>query len=339
MKKIYTLLCIALTASGFAQTSESFNFSGALNANGWTNFTSGGGTAGQLVTLTTASDSGNSLSYTGLAASTGNRTAVVAGNSEDAAKNLAAPLTGVIYYSILVKAQNTTGLEANTNTSGDYIFGLSSTAAPTSPNYYSRLYVREGSVAGSTINIGVLNSSGGTAAPAFSGNLPINTTILVVQKYDLATNIATLYINPVPGAAEPTVATGTNTTGTGAAPASILSVAIRQGSATTPKTGNFEIDEIRVGNTFASVTPSNLSVAQNQIDGLKIYPNPVTNGTFYINTTADSTKEVIVYDVLGKQVIKTSTANAVNVSNLKGGVYIVKITEDGNTATRKLVIK
>lgn len=84
---------------------------------------------------------------------------------------------------------------------------------------------------------------------------------------------------------------------------------------------------------------TNLSVNQNQIESLKIYPNPVTNGTFYINTNADSTKEVVVYDVLGKQVIKTSTTNAVNVSNLKGGVYIVKITEDGNTATRKLVIK
>ncbi|WP_432672909.1 T9SS type A sorting domain-containing protein [Flavobacterium sp. SM2513] len=82
-----------------------------------------------------------------------------------------------------------------------------------------------------------------------------------------------------------------------------------------------------------------LSIKQNQIEGLKIYPNPVTNGTFYINTNADTTKEVVVYDVLGKQVVKTSTTNAVNVSNLKGGVYIVKITEDGKTATRKLVIK
>ena len=82
-----------------------------------------------------------------------------------------------------------------------------------------------------------------------------------------------------------------------------------------------------------------LSVKQNAIQGLKVYPNPVTNGTFYINTNADSTKEVVVYDVLGKQVVKTTTTNAVNVSNLKGGVYIVKITEEGKTATRKLVIK
>lgn len=90
---------------------------------------------------------------------------------------------------------------------------------------------------------------------------------------------------------------------------------------------------------FKMIDNDNLSVKQNQIDGLKIYPNPVTNGTFFINTSSDSTKEVVVYDVLGKQVIKTSTTNSVNVSNLKGGVYIVKITEDGKTATRKLIIK
>lgn len=88
-----------------------------------------------------------------------------------------------------------------------------------------------------------------------------------------------------------------------------------------------------------SVIDQTLGVKQNQIEGLKVYPNPVTNGTFYINTNANTTKEVVVYDVLGKQVVKTSTTNAVNVSNLKGGVYIVKITEDGKTATRKLVIK
>ncbi|MFY0483846.1 T9SS type A sorting domain-containing protein [Flavobacterium sp. PLA-1-15] len=85
--------------------------------------------------------------------------------------------------------------------------------------------------------------------------------------------------------------------------------------------------------------PQNLSVKQNSIAGLQVYPNPVTNGTLYINTTANASKEVVIYDVLGKQVVKTTTENAVNVSKLNAGVYIVKVTEEGNTATRKLVIK
>jgi hypothetical protein len=82
-----------------------------------------------------------------------------------------------------------------------------------------------------------------------------------------------------------------------------------------------------------------LGIAQNDIAGLRVYPNPVTNGNLYITSDSNETKAVIIYDVLGKQVVKATTDNVVNVANLKGGVYIIKITEAGKTATRKLVIK
>lgn len=76
------------------------------------------------------------------------------------------------------------------------------------------------------------------------------------------------------------------------------------------------------------------------ISGLKVYPNPVTNGVLYISSDNASAKQVSVFDVLGKQVVNTTVSNQpLNVSNLKTGVYIVKITEEGKTATRKLVIK
>ena len=96
--------------------------------------------------------------------------------------------------------------------------------------------------------------------------------------------------------------------------------------------GAWRIDNV----TF---TGTSLSVSQNAISGLKVYPNPVTNGTLFIDTDSNAVKAVSIFDVLGKQVVKTSTEQAVNVSTLKGGVYIVKITEDGKTATRKLVIR
>ena len=88
-----------------------------------------------------------------------------------------------------------------------------------------------------------------------------------------------------------------------------------------------------------SFVDNSLSVNQNSIAGLKVYPNPVVNGTLYIDTDASASKAVAIYDVLGKQVVKATTEQTVNVSNLKAGVYIVKITEEGRTATRKLVIK
>ncbi|MEZ4786620.1 MAG: T9SS type A sorting domain-containing protein [Flavobacterium haoranii] len=76
------------------------------------------------------------------------------------------------------------------------------------------------------------------------------------------------------------------------------------------------------------------------IDGLTMYPNPVTGNTLYLESTANASKQVQVYDVLGKQVINTTVNNnSLNVANLNAGVYIVKITEEGKTATRKLVVK
>lgn len=108
---------------------------------------------------------------------------------------------------------------------------------------------------------------------------------------------------------------------------------------TNNNSADFTVGDVAPRNSTLDAVSCDLSVKQNQIEGLKIYPNPVTNGTFFINTTSDSTKDVVVYDVLGKQVVKASTTNAVNVSNLKTGVYIVKITEEGKTATRKLVIR
>ncbi len=77
-----------------------------------------------------------------------------------------------------------------------------------------------------------------------------------------------------------------------------------------------------------------------EITGLKVYPNPVTNGTLFIETAANAERTVTVYDLLGKQVLNTTTSeNAINVSNLNAGVYVVKITEEGKTASTKLVIE
>lgn len=92
-------------------------------------------------------------------------------------------------------------------------------------------------------------------------------------------------------------------------------------------------------NSATAANTCNLSVKENDIAGLKVYPNPVTNGKLFITTDSNVEKTVAIYDVLGKQVVNTKATDFVSVSNLKGGVYIVKITEEGKTATRKLVIK
>jgi hypothetical protein len=76
------------------------------------------------------------------------------------------------------------------------------------------------------------------------------------------------------------------------------------------------------------------------IAGLSLYPNPVSGNVLNISSTANSAMNVAVFDILGKQVINTKVNNnTVNIFNLNAGVYIVKVTEDGKTATRKLVVR
>ena len=82
-----------------------------------------------------------------------------------------------------------------------------------------------------------------------------------------------------------------------------------------------------------------LNTQNNEIAGLKVYPNPVSNGVLHIESDLNTERTISLFDVLGKQVLNTTTSNnTINIANLNSGVYILKITEGVKTATRKLVI-
>ncbi|MBP0904823.1 T9SS type A sorting domain-containing protein [Mariniflexile gromovii] len=92
---------------------------------------------------------------------------------------------------------------------------------------------------------------------------------------------------------------------------------------------------------FSQNNANGNSIQQN-IEDLSIYPNPVSNGkTFiYITSKLNLTKRIEFYDVLGKQIYSTVlTGKELNISNLSKGVYVIKITENNTSETRKLVIK
>ena len=78
----------------------------------------------------------------------------------------------------------------------------------------------------------------------------------------------------------------------------------------------------------------------NTIKGLTIFPNPVSNGKLYISSIKNLPKHIEIFDVLGKQVyVSTFFGNVIDISRLKASVYIIKITENNTTVTRKLVVK
>jgi hypothetical protein len=79
---------------------------------------------------------------------------------------------------------------------------------------------------------------------------------------------------------------------------------------------------------------------EQQFDNLNVYPNPVGNGRVYITSKTTEPKDVEIFDVLGKRVMQlTITTKELNVSSLSPGVYIIKIKEGEQRATRKLIIK
>ncbi|NMH87039.1 T9SS type A sorting domain-containing protein [Flavivirga algicola] len=92
---------------------------------------------------------------------------------------------------------------------------------------------------------------------------------------------------------------------------------------------------------FAQNNVKEVSIAQN-IEGLSIYPNPASsNRTFvYLTSKRNLTKKIEFFNVLGKKVYSTIlTGKELKISNLRKGVYILKITENDISETRKLVIK
>ncbi|MUU78610.1 T9SS type A sorting domain-containing protein [Winogradskyella endarachnes] len=90
---------------------------------------------------------------------------------------------------------------------------------------------------------------------------------------------------------------------------------------------------------YASDVAAALSVNNFNDTAFSLYPNPTNTGFVSISSTNSDAISVQVFDILGKQVKnETLSNNTLNVSNLKSGVYIVKITQNNASTTKKLVI-
>jgi hypothetical protein len=246
MKRILLLTTLLFTGFTFGQIIEQYNFTGALNANGWTSHS---GIAAQF-----QADNAGSLTYPGLPVSVGNKANYVSGNTEDVNKALSIA-TDSAYYSMILNLPNTTGLAANTSLTGDNFFGFGQSAGASVTTFGGQLRIRTGTVA-NTFQIAVLNVGAAALTPTFSGDYPTGTPIFVVVKVKRATSPvqAKLWINPTLGLTTEPTAMLTSTLGTGTF-SNFASLYMRQGTST----GNVQIDEIRAGDTWAGVTPSGCS--------------------------------------------------------------------------------
>lgn len=95
--------------------------------------------------------------------------------------------------------------------------------------------------------------------------------------------------------------------------------------------------------TFALSAQENLdfkSQKNEEISDFKLYPNPAFGGIVNIVTPEEGLKHITVYDVFGEIVLTDKISRTtLNISRLVPGVYVLQVTENKKTITRKLVVK
>ncbi len=260
--------------------------------------------------------------------------AIFGGDGLDCSTAFTSTTTGTIYYSFIMNVNTMAGV---IDVNGGYF----ATFGSGSSTFGGTLWTKR--VDDGVYNLGLEVRTGTAANTTWTSDAYTSgQTVFIVVGYtfgDPATasdDTVNLWVNPTINGVQP-AATITDTH-TGTDLTSISNFILRQDS--TGETPSMSVDELRIGTTWAQVTNGTLGTNQNTIAGLRMYPNPVSNGTLFIETSANAEKTVTVFDVLGKQVLNTSTSNnSINVASLHTGVYIVNITEEGKTASRKLVIK
>ena len=79
-----------------------------------------------------------------------------------------------------------------------------------------------------------------------------------------------------------------------------------------------------------------LSINENELSKIKVLPNPVKN-TLYIDGFLNA--NCTIYDTQGRLIKVSDQINqgGINVSSLSNGIYLIVITSDGKTSTKKFI--
>lgn len=242
--------------------------------------------------------------------------------SEDAGVSFGA-VEGVLYYAFDFSVNN----PGEPISGGDYEYfamfkddGFS---------YRARIDIVTANNEGSDFTLGI-SSTGSTADTIWPDDLSFDTTYRVTVKYDQDQNIAQLWVNASSETDASILGDDESDPGT-----SITQFGLRQSDSSQNE--GILIDNLSISQTFSETLSTDQILSSNQTIGL--YPNPTNKGFVNITTNVSGQITVDVYDILGKVIISSKIDNnRLDVSNLKAGMYVIKIKQNDIITTKKLII-
>ncbi len=271
-------------------------------------------------------DAGN-LTYSGLATSTGNKVKFDGGGA-DYYTTFTSQTSGTVYSSFILNVSALGGL----TTTGGYFTGFID--AGTTTTFGATVWLRLSATAGK-YNIGIATRTTAAAVSWLPGDYDPGTSYFIVRAYEIiagtGNDVGKIWINPTPGSAEP-AANATAAVGTDLA--SVQKVFLRQDN--TTNTPFIEVDEIRVGATWATVTPSNVATPAITIST----PLP-TFGNICLNATAGPNSFAISGSNLTTADVTVGALAGYTYSTTAGGTYTssLAITQPGGTFAQTVYVK
>ena len=224
------LMLQSAQASSLLQEGFNYTAGDALGSSG----TWSGGNSGMTI------GNGN-LTYPGLGDLGGNDFSMAWGSAGSIINSFSAVSSGQIYYSFLLNM--TTGSGGNS-----YLTALNpGTTTPGGSSDAVNIYIDSNNSQALRLRTSGQSEFSSGSSPTLS----LNTTYLIVLGYDFDTATASLWLNPTPGDAQPTA---TESITGGGVVTSIANVGFKSQTVA----GDFLIDNILIGTTWADVTPTTI---------------------------------------------------------------------------------
>jgi hypothetical protein len=267
-----------------------------------------------------------SLTYAGLATSAGNKVKFD-GSGTDYYTNFASQTTGSIYRSFILNVSSLGSLA----TAGGYFNGVIQSGSTSL--FGSAVWTRLSTTAGK-YNVGISTRSNSTVT-WLATDLTPGTPCFIVATYDInagvGDDVARIWLNTTAiGGAEPAAdaiaVAGTDLT-------SVARVFLRQDNpANTPF---IEFDELRVGTTWASVTPSGAASPTLTATALTGF------GNVCINTTAGPNSFTITGTTLSAANVTVGALAGFTYSSTAGGTYTTTLSlpQPGGAYSQQIFVK